>query len=115
MPYKDPEKKREYQQKWYKENREKEITSAGKRKWKFMAKMKNFVNDKKASEGCCNCPEKEPCCLDYHHTRDDKEIDIAQAIRQGWGKKRLEAEIKKCIVICANCHRKLYAGLLKIE
>jgi len=113
MPYKDEKKRKEYQKKWYSENREKEIKSALGRKWKHVNKMKEFVLADKLSKGCAKCDEKEPCCLDYHHTGDDKEVAIATALNQGWGKVRMQKEIDKCILVCANCHRKIHAGLIE--
>lgn len=56
--------------------------------------------------GCIRCGEKDPACLDFHH-RDGgttKDGDIATLRRFGWA--RLRAEIAKCDVLCANCHRK---------
>lgn len=55
--------------------------------------------------GCQKCGEKDPSCLDFHH-RDPstKEGHIGEFRR--FGKARLLAEIAKCDVLCANCHRK---------
>jgi hypothetical protein len=115
MPYKDKEKQKEYFKKWYAENREKEIKSAIKRNRRNKSEKRKFVAEDKKLKGCCKCSEADPCCLDYHHIGDDKETEIATAIGiHGWGKKRLIEEIKKCVVICANCHRKLHAGKLAL-
>lgn len=27
---------------------------------------------------------------------------------------KVEEEINKCIILCANCHRKLHAGIIKL-
>jgi predicted HNH restriction endonuclease len=41
---------------------------------------------------------------DFHHIDPSiKEEGIGTLINKGW--KRLEAELKKCIVLCSNCHR----------
>jgi len=58
---------------------------------------------------CEFCPEDHPACLEFHH-RDpaEKEDTIAEAIQSKWGDSRIIAEIKKCIVLCSNCHRKLH-------
>jgi len=52
--------------------------------------------------------------LDFHH-RDPstKVMDIAEAQRHGWSIGRIQVEIEKCDIICANCHRKLHWEELK--
>ena len=117
MPYKDKADQKAYFKKWYAKNREKEIKNAVIRNKKNRAKVSDFVKNYKKSKGCTFCPEKEVCCLDFHHKYpDEKEIAIAEAsYRYGWGIERVKKEIKKCIVICSNCHRKLHAGLLIVE
>ena len=57
--------------------------------------------------GCIKCGEKDPACLDFHH-RDPttKEGHIGEFRK--FGMKRLLAEIEKCDVLCANCHRKFH-------
>lgn len=58
---------------------------------------------------CTRCGEDHPATLDFHH-RDasEKEIGIAQLVNMGWSVARIDAEIAKCDVLCANCHRKLH-------
>ena len=54
-------------------------------------------------DGCTRCDEKDPACLDFHHLggKDAKVSSLVNCSEQ-----RLRAEIEKCIVLCANCHRK---------
>ncbi len=61
--------------------------------------------------GCINCPEKEPCALDFHHVRD-KEFEVS--LMRGRNEKKILEEIDKCVVLCANCHRKVHANLISI-
>lgn len=71
------------------------------------------VLQKFRASGCSFCPEKEPCCLDAHHTDESKkEFNISFGRSRRWPVKRIEQELKKCICICTNCHRKLHAGIL---
>lgn len=56
----------------------------------------------------CQCGENHIACLEFHHTGDDKEVNISEATSQGWTFDRIMKEIEKCIVLCANCHRKLH-------
>ena len=54
---------------------------------------------------CSKCPEDHLGCLDFHHCNGDKEFGIAKYNRSY---DVLLAEARKCIVLCANCHRKIH-------
>ena len=63
---------------------------------------------------CLICGEKEPICLDFHHINpEEKSFTIAK--HQSSGKEKLLAEIKKCVCLCSNCHRKVHAGIINLE
>lgn len=52
--------------------------------------------------------------LDFHH-RDpqSKEFGIsAHGLTRAW--KKVEAEIAKCILLCANCHREVHSGITQL-
>ena len=53
---------------------------------------------------CVDCGECDPVVLEFDHLRD-KYKDIAKLIR-GWPWPTVMAEIEKCEVVCANCHRR---------
>lgn len=42
--------------------------------------------------------------MDFDHL-DDKEFEISKAISRNINLQRILAEIEKCDLICANCHR----------
>ena len=64
------------------------------------------VQEYKTSMGCFICGEKDPACLDFHHLdSSEKKDNVAELLLS---RKRMEEEIKKCIVLCSNCHRKLH-------
>lgn len=69
--------------------------------------LKEWVNAQKAERGCAYCSERESLFLDFHH-REGKEFCIAEIKRRS--KKVIEAEIKKCDVVCCKCHRMIHAG-----
>jgi hypothetical protein len=55
---------------------------------------------------CEHCGEDHPATFDFHHVKKDPDnVKVHKLIKNGAYKKILE-EIKKCIVLCANCHRK---------
>jgi len=51
--------------------------------------------------------ESDPRVLEFHHVRGVKEDDISSLIGRGSSLQRLKAEVEKCDVLCANCHRKI--------
>src|SRR3990172_5985813 len=59
---------------------------------------------------CCLCGYKK--CIsafEFHHKDpNEKDLDIAVAFRMSWDK--LVSELKKCILVCANCHREKHSG-----
>lgn len=64
--------------------------------------------------GCKVCLEKEPACLDLHHVDpSEKEENPSQMV--SFSRTRLKKEIRKCVVLCANCHRKVHANIIKID
>lgn len=54
------------------------------------------------------CGESDIRCLDFHHRDPATKLSgINKMIRDNYSMEVVEAEIAKCDVICANCHRKL--------
>jgi hypothetical protein len=64
--------------------------------------------------GCILCGETESACLDFHHCRGTKSFQLAL---NAWSRSpaAIQAEREKCIVLCANCHRKVHAGLVRLS
>lgn len=53
--------------------------------------------------GCADCGEKDPVVLEFDHVRD-KKFTISRRISISWD--ILKKEIDKCVIRCANCHRR---------
>ena len=97
-----PKKYKESQRRWRKNNPEK-IKEYEKRRHE---KKRQYIDDYKLSRGCSICGyNKYASALDFHHN-GDKEFNIRDA--GSVSLKRLKEEIKKCIILCANCHRELH-------
>jgi hypothetical protein len=54
----------------------------------------------------CTCGEADPTVLDFHHVRGRKSLPLCRMISAGYSIKTILKEIAKCIVLCANCHRR---------
>ena len=52
--------------------------------------------------------------LDFHHIDGKtKEFGVSlNGITRSW--KRVEEELNKCILVCANCHREIHGGILQL-
>lgn len=84
------------------------------KRWSKRAKHKlvMIVNQIKSQYQCYFCKEPDACCLDFHHPNQDK-IDNVKDILDTKNKPRLFEKINKCIVVCANCHRKIHSGKIQ--
>ena len=65
----------------------------------------NYIKKVKSESKCEKCGENHPACLDFHHIRD-KKFQISQARYKATSLQETVEEINKCIILCANCHRK---------
>ena len=63
--------------------------------------------------GCVLCGyNKCSNALDFHHINPSQEKKAKKSFRI-LRIKSLIAEINKCIVVCANCHREIHAGIVE--
>lgn len=51
--------------------------------------------------------DKCPSAFDFHHI-DPDEKDFVISSKTSW--EAIEPELKKCVLLCANCHREVHAG-----
>ena len=75
-------------------------------------RCEDWINSLKTP--CVFCGETDPICIDWHHI-NPKEKSFAISHIKGKAKERTLEEMKKCVCVCANCHRKLHAGKLSLS
>lgn len=53
--------------------------------------------------------------LDFHHLNGDtKDFGLSErGMTRSWEK--IKSEIDKCILLCANCHREVHSGYIKLD
>lgn len=102
MPTKNLEKRRASSRRHYERNAE----AMKERSRNFRATRKKAWMEYKRTLKCVKCGENHLAALDFHHVvKDPSNRPINQLLKNSaYGK--LEEELKKCIVLCANCHRK---------
>ena len=98
---------------YYRENREKHLRVVAKRRKAWYAETRRRMDLVKRTNGCVFCKEREPVALDFHHV-GKKEHLVSRMISEGCSWSRIVREISACAVVCASCHRKVTAGILKV-
>ena len=107
MPYKCPKKQKEYLAKHYQENKDKYRAAAKRSKRPNVLRKQAFSDRYKLYCGCQRCGFKESVkALEYHHIDPSQKDNIVSNLIFGnWSLKVIKREIRKCVVLCANCHR----------
>jgi hypothetical protein len=101
MPYKDKIKQREAQAKWARENRA--ITNNHRKANRDKNRVK--VNKIKESNPCNDCEEHYPFyIMQFDHVNNDKCENIGTLVSKNAAWHKIEKEISKCELVCANCH-----------
>lgn len=110
MPYKDKsryqseewkEYQRNYQRGWHQRHKAERLARVYERK----AATYEYIQAIKKQLCCADCGERHPAVLQFHHLNSkDKTFNLADAARYALSQDRINKEIEKCVVLCANCH-----------
>jgi hypothetical protein len=104
----DPEKVRMQERDYNHRHRVEYIRTRTARKRKKI----QALNEYKSTLKCSICGQSfsdHPSVMEFHHTgKDPKAGTIGTIIGGNPSSRRLQAELAKCIPVCANCHRKLH-------
>ena len=101
MSYKDPENRKAFARKNYRENKQYYVDKAA----RLRKELHQLVADLKTDVPCADCKIVYPhYVMQFDHLPGAEKIsDICKLISKG-SKKKILAEIDKCEIVCANCH-----------
>lgn len=100
------EKNPDYNRKWQQRNRERLRPIRARYNAKLVA-WYNALKDKP----CTDCHEKYPYyVMQWDHVRGRKLYEPSKMVRRHVPRRRILAELKKCELVCANCHAKRTHG-----
>jgi len=71
---------------------------------KGVERARTFVRRIKKLSKCSKCNESRWYVLDFHHIHN-KIDSVSKLANSGRALNTIKKEIKKCIVLCSNCHR----------
>lgn len=95
----NPERTKEYNSAYYQAHRKEHRKTAIKRRKENREKIREYL----LSHPCVDCGETNPVVLEFDHVRGVKRNEVSRFDACSW--RIIEAEIYKCDVRCANCHR----------
>lgn len=90
-----------YQKEYYKKNPDSINNSAKRRKIKIRKLL-----EKEKDKPCMDCGKKYPFyVMDFDHVKGKKLFNLSTVANRRFNIKQIVKEIKKCEVVCSNCHR----------
>lgn len=73
---------------------------------KFLQKRNHqYVLDFLKQNKCIDCGENDPIVLEFDHL-EKKKANISDMIRRSFSLETIQKEMNKCVIRCANCHRR---------
>ena len=74
-------------------------------------KLRERVNALKGKHGCYQCGyHKCITALQFHHIDPSTKLDTISTLLGKAGKQRVQDELHKCVILCANCHIEVEMG-----
>ncbi len=93
-----------YHHEHYLANRDRYVQQAKARKDALRIERTRYLLEYFSANPCADCGETDPIVLEFDH-RGEKLFNIGEALSyRNWAS--ILAEIAKCDVVCANCHRR---------
>jgi hypothetical protein len=93
---------------WYERNKDYQKANARKHSTEYRDTIREYLHNYLLSHRCVSCGEADPVVLEFHHTHS-KKMAISELVTRITSIERLEEELRKTQVLCANCHRRLTA------
>jgi hypothetical protein len=97
-----------YGREHYLANRQKYIDAEARRKRARAEARTRYLIEYFREHPCADCGEADPIVLEFDHLRDKCFEVTNQFASRNW--QEILAEIAKCDVVCANCHRRRTAS-----
>jgi hypothetical protein len=71
-----------------------------------IARLRLIVSRYKRDKCCIKCQESSaPMLLEFHHRNPATKIrTVSRAVAVGWSIRSLTNEIRKCVLVCRECH-----------
>lgn len=99
--------KKEYDNAWYAKNKDRIREKKRAATKSIRIRNSQLVVDRLRKSGCIDCGESDFRVLEMDHIDPSKKkINISDMIRGNYSVENINSEMDKCVVRCANCHRR---------
>lgn len=101
-----PRCKKKYNKKWYLKNREAQLARVKKNNKRYRAEAQKFLVAAK-DVPCADCGHRfHHVAMDFDHLgKEPKFMNVSTMKGQSRTLASIKREVKKCQVVCSNCHR----------
>ncbi len=72
----------------------------------YRARNRAFIEAYLLQHGCVDCALVDPIVMEFDHVLPGKLAHVSTMVRDGSPIAKIQREIAKCVVRCANCHRR---------
>ncbi len=72
----------------------------------YRTRNRAFIEEYFLAHPCIDCGLVDPIVMEFDHVLPGKISDVSTMVRDGSPIAKIQREIAKCVVRCANCHRR---------
>jgi hypothetical protein len=77
-------------------------------------KKKEYVSHLREIEPCAVCGEMDPMVKEFHHLDPAEKLFNIGNSWQTRSMVQIVAEVAKCVILCANCHKRVQMGVIEL-
>ncbi len=92
-------------QKHYSQNKQLYLEKARRRNKIVLKQIKDYVWNYLSQHPCVDCGESDIVVLEFDHI-SDKLYNLSEIMKERSSLVKVQTEVKKCLVRCANCYRR---------
>lgn len=90
-----------FQGEWYRSHKQEHYQRNINKRRELRQKLDDFLVGRK----CIDCGNPNPIVLEFDHVKGNKRDNVARLVNNAVSWESILAEIAKCEIRCANCHR----------
>lgn len=105
-----PEQRALYNKRYHEKNKKAQYQRVRANKAKTVAENQQQVGAYLKEHPCVDCGESDIVVLEFDHVAGEKKRAISEMVLRGYSMTTIQVEIDKCVVRCANCHRRATAS-----